>query len=64
MPADFFILPKEISTLKGRLLDITDIKKNVNIVSNVVTFNAYDECVVQLFERCNMYVAILRDSSE
>jgi hypothetical protein len=64
MPADFFIFPKVITTLKGRLLDITDIKKNVTIVSNVVTFYAFDECLVQLLEGCNTCVAILRDNSK
>jgi hypothetical protein len=43
MPADFFIFPKVITTLKGRLMDSTDIKKNVTIVSNVVTFYAFDD---------------------
>jgi hypothetical protein len=64
MSADFFIFPKVITTLKGRLLNITDIKKNVTIVSNVVTFYAFDECFVQLLVRSNMYVAVLRDNSE
>jgi hypothetical protein len=64
MPADFFIFPKVITTLKGRLLDITDIMTNVTIASNVVTFYVFDECFVQLLERCNTYVAILRDNSE
>jgi hypothetical protein len=64
MPADFFIFPKVITTLKGQLLYITDIKKNVTIISNVVTSYAFDKCFVQLLERCNMYVAILRDNSE
>lgn len=64
MPADIFIFPKVITTFKGRVLGITDIKKNVTIVSNVMTFYAFDECFVQLFERCNMYVAILKDNSK
>ena len=29
-----------------------------------MTFYAFDECFVQLFERCNMYVAILKDNSK
>jgi hypothetical protein len=64
MPADFFIFPKRITTLKGRLLDITDIKKNATIVSKVVTFDSLNDCFVQLLVRCNMYVAIFRDNSE
>jgi hypothetical protein len=64
MPADFFIFSKVITTLKGRLLYIRDIKKNVTIISNVVTFYAFDECFVQLLERCNTYDAILTDNSE
>jgi len=57
MPAYFFIFPKVITTLKGRLLHITDIKKNELSISNVVTFYVFDECFVQLLVRCNMYVA-------
>jgi hypothetical protein len=53
------------TTLKGkRFLDIEDIRKYVPIVLNAALFDAFDDCFVQLTERCKMYVAIKRGNFE